>query len=176
MRDPIIATALSVSLLAAGPATAAEPVKIDWEDLIPKAASSPIEELESRLGLTEEDRKLSTPRGIIQHGQLGEIAGGTDVVTAYNGKTVTLSGFVIPLAYTADGIESFMLVPFVGACIHVPPPPPNQLVFVTTEEPFMVDGLFEPFTITGEFGTVSTTTELALVGYFMEADEVRPYW
>ena len=174
IRPLILASALLLAAPLAVPA-AAEPIEIEWGDLIPRAAPNPIEEMQSRLGLTEEDGSLSTPRGVIQHGQLGTVAGGADVVTDYNGETVTLSGYVIPLDYTANGIESFMLVPFVGACIHVPPPPPNQLVFVITETPFMVRGLFEPFTVTGEFGTATTTTDLAQVGYFMKADEVAPY-
>lgn len=176
MRMILFAAMVLLALPASGPSHAAEPITIDWGDLIPKAAATnPIDEMQSRLGLTDEDRDISTPRGVIQHGQLGSMAGGADVVTDYNGETVTLSGYVIPLDYTANGIETFMLVPFVGACIHVPPPPPNQLVFVTTETPFMVQGLFAPFTVTGEFGTASTTTDLAQVGYFMKADKVVPY-
>jgi len=176
MRNMLWASALLVALLLGSPAIAAERTVIEWDDLIPAvAAPNPIDEMESRLGLTEADRRISTPRGVVAHGELGAFSGGADVVTDYNGKTVSLSGYVIPLDYTADGVESFMLVPFVGACIHVPPPPPNQLVFVTTKTPFMVDGLFQPFTVTGEFGTATTTTDLAQVGYFMKAEKVVPY-
>lgn len=176
VRIRILAAVLLIAVPATRPATAADPIVLQWRDLIPtQAAPNPIDEMQSRLGLTDDDRALSTPQGVVQHGQLGAVAGGADVVDDYDGKTVTLSGYVIPLDYTANGIETFMLVPFVGACIHVPPPPPNQLVFVTTDEPFMVRGLFEPFTVTGEFGTATTTTELAQVGYFMKADVIAPY-
>ena len=55
---------------------------------------------------------------------------------ALDGVTVRLPGYIIPVDLGADGVTSFVLVPYVGACIHVPPPPANQLVFVTTEKPW----------------------------------------
>jgi len=63
-------------------------------------------------------------------------------------------------------------VPFVGACVHVPPPPANQLVFVTTEKPFESTGLFEAVQVTGMFGTASTKTQMADVGYALSADQI----
>ena len=40
-----------------------------------------------------------------------------------NGKVVKIPGYLIPLHYEAREIKEFMLVPYIGACIHVPPPP-----------------------------------------------------
>ena len=68
-----------------------------------------------------------------------------------------------------------MLVPYVGACIHVPPPPANQLVLVTTETPYEVDGLFSAVTVTGMFGTASTSTQLADIGYALSAEDIRAF-
>lgn len=45
-----------------------------------------------------------------------------------DGKTVKVPGFMVPLEDGADGVTEFLLVPYFGACIHVPPPPPNQIV------------------------------------------------
>lgn len=86
-----------------------------------------------------------------------------------------LSGFIIPLDYDGAGVTAFMLAPYVGACIHVPPPPANQLVLVTTEPPHESDGLYAAVTVTGMFGTASTSTQLAEVGYALSADRVAPY-
>jgi hypothetical protein len=49
-----------------------------------------------------------------------------------DGKTVKIPGYIVPLDHIGFGVVEFMLVPFIGACIHVPPPPPNQLIYVTT--------------------------------------------
>ena len=46
------------------------------------------------------------------------------VVAELNGKRVKIGGYVVPLDFDATKVTEFLLVPFVGACIHVPPPPP----------------------------------------------------
>lgn len=57
----------------------------------------------------------------------------------------------------------------------VPPPPPNQIVYVTSETPYMVEGLFEPVWVTGVIGTSTVSTQLADVGYALVASSVDPY-
>ena len=72
-------------------------------------------------------------------------------------------------------MTAFILVSYVGACIHVPPPPRIQLAFVTTETPYEFDGLFEAVSVNGVFGTDPTSTRLAEVGYALSADRIEPY-
>ncbi len=67
-----------------------------------------------------------------------------------DGKIVKIPGYIVPLDYSGTGVTEFMLVPYVGACIHVPPPPPNQLVYVTTDKPWDTMTLWEPVWVTGE--------------------------
>ena len=95
--------------------------------------------------------------------------------TDWNGQTVRLSGYVVPIEYRGTGVTAFILVPYVGACIHVPPPPANQLVLVTTSIPFETRGLFQAVTVTGMFGAASTSTQIAEIGYALSADEVSPF-
>ena len=91
------------------------------------------------------------------------------------GKTVRLPGFVVPLDYSGTGVTSFILVPYAGACIHVPPPPANQLVLVTAKEPFESGGIYEAIYATGRLGVTSISTELAEVGYSMDAQKIELY-
>ena len=58
------------------------------------------------------------------------------VVAELNGKRVRIGGYVVPLDFEATTIKEFLLVPFVGACIHVPPPPANQIVYVKADKGF----------------------------------------
>ncbi len=118
------------------------------------------------------------PRGVIEHGQLTtgfEQPGSSGLVTTYDGQIVRLPGYAIPLDYAGTGVVSLILAPFVGACVHVPPPPANQLVMVTTERPHQFDGLFDPVTVTGTFATASATTDLAAIGYTLAAERIAPY-
>lgn len=148
--------------LAATRAHADEVIPLEWDDLIPQSQPALPGELQ----------------GLVQHdgaGLASQQPASSGVRSDWNGQIVRLSGFIIPLDYEGTGVTAFMLVPYVGACIHVPPPPANQLVLVTTERPYEAKGLFEAITVTGMFGTASTTTQLAEVGYALSADKIVPY-
>ncbi len=135
-------------------------IDLKWSDLVPEGARSQV------------------PTGIIQHGQMSTPPPQqTDVPLTYDydGKTVRLPGYIVPLDYDGTGTKEFLLVPYVGACIHVPPPPANQLVFVSAEKPYEFKYMFEPVYVTGEFNASTLSTDLADVGYSMAANKIEPY-
>ncbi len=139
---------------------AEEVIELDWKDLIPpeQANVSPV------------------LQGIVQHQSATQPQDQhmNSVMRAdFNGRTVRLSGFVIPLDYSEHGTKTFILAPYVGACIHVPPPPPNQLVLVTTSRPYKAKRLFQAVTVTGMFGAATASTQLAEIGYALSADHIR---
>lgn len=138
-------------------------IDLAWEDLLPEGQSSIPTVLQ---GLFDHDE--SAPL-------FTEQPQSTGVRADWNGKTVRLPGFIVPIDYSGTGVTAFILVPFVGACVHVPPPPANQLVFVTTPEPYESKGLYEPVSVIGKFAVSSLTTHLAEVGYALAADRIEPY-
>jgi hypothetical protein len=79
------------------------------------------------------------------------------------GQFLALPGFVLPLEYDGKKVTEFLLVPWVGACIHTPPPPPNQMVHVIAKTPFETKGMFEAVTITGVMKIETRKEELFLV-------------
>ena len=62
-----------------------------------------------------------------------------------------------------------------GACIHTPPPPPNQLVFVTTKTPWPNTDLWEAVWVTGQMKNEIQSKEIAETGYILEADEMEVF-
>ena len=92
-----------------------------------------------------------------------------------DGKTVKIPGYIVPLDHIGFGVVEFMLVPFIGACIHVPPPPPNQLIYVTTEKPWDTMTLWEPIWVTGTIIVKAQTNIWAETGYQISADEIEFY-
>jgi len=68
---------------------------------------------------------------------------------ALDGQIVRMPGYLLPLETSGKRVREFLLVPWVGACIHTPPPPPNQIVHVTLDQPYEHDGLFKPVMVTG---------------------------
>lgn len=83
-------------------------------------------------------------------------------VPELNGAEVRLAGFVLPLEYEDNAVTEMLLVPFVGACVHVPPPPPNQMVYVKLEKPFKSARLYTPVYITGKLSTEGDTKSIYL--------------
>jgi hypothetical protein len=144
-------------------------VDLDWADLIPdnKTAGPSIlkgfREILDALAATDETNASTAqkvPRG---------------VRSDWNGITVRLPGYVVPIEFSSTGVTEFILVPFFGACVHVPAPPPNQLVFVETERPYDSKGIYEAVNVIGIFNTESTTTQIAEIGYTLLADSIEPY-
>jgi len=98
------------------------------------------------------------------------------VVPALEGQRVKLPGFVVPLEMDAKSIDQFLLVPYYGACIHVPPPPANQTVHVVTREGKAFEGqLFDVVWVTGTMRVEHLSSELAEAGYRLEDASVVPY-
>lgn len=89
-----------------------------------------------------------------------------------DGKRVRLAGYTTPVGF-AEGETRFLLVPELGACIHVPPPPPNQIVYVekAAGEPEM----FAPVFVTGTLKAAPVGTVLADVGYQLVDVVAEPY-
>lgn len=105
------------------------------------------------------------------------------VNTALDGQTVRMPGYILPLEFAGKEVTEFLLVPYVGACIHTPPPPPNQIVHVKTDKPVANVTVFSAVWVTGRLSAVATKKTLSLVdgasdinvGYSLQAKEVELY-
>ncbi|MGA8135704.1 MAG: DUF3299 domain-containing protein, partial [Pseudomonas gingeri] len=97
-------------------------------------------------------------------------------VKALDGQHVRLPGYIVPLEVSEEGrTTEFLLVPYFGACIHVPPPPSNQIVHVTSELGVKVDELYQPYWIEGDMQVKQSSSDLADAGYSMEAQKIYVY-
>lgn len=180
---------LSTALLARVPRALADaPLDLRWKDLVPKgeapaskpktffSGSTPPDALPSANGDPSAPPPPPMPEGKFMQMKRRQPGAGAPprVVSDLNGKSVRLGGYVVPLDFEATNIKEFLLVPFVGACIHVPPPPANQIVYVKVEKGFDVAGSFDPVTVTGIIKADVAITGLADAGYTMEAISVEP--
>lgn len=164
---------LFILLLSVSPTLwAAEPQVLTWEDMIPPDApviapqTAPIHDLS----------KLSDALAMESAPAAAQAEPHAPVVKALDGKQVRLPGYIVPLEVSEEGrVTEFLLVPYFGACIHVPPPPSNQIVHVTSELGVKVDELYQPYWIEGPMQAKSSTSELAEAGYQMQADKILVY-
>ena len=101
---------------------------------------------------------------------------GNQVITRFDGQKISIRGYLVPLDFSTKKATEFVLVPFLGACIHVPPPPPNQIILVSYDAGIPMqeieDVIFHSFTVTGVLNSKAQETELAEVGYTMTASRI----
>ena len=151
----------------AGPSALA---RLEWKDLVP-AGWQPDDPLEGHdvAALGDDD-----PRARALMARLKAVWAEAPVVDALDGRRVTLSGFVLPLASGASEMPEFLLVPYFGACIHVPPPPANQTVRVV-----MADGApyhgeqFDSVQVEGRLRVAPFHNALGDAGYRIEDATAR---
>ena len=137
------------------------PKEIFWEDLIPEGHV----QIDTQAQANHEGSEQNWVQPDLD----------APVVKALDGQSVSLPGFVVPLEGDSELITEFLLVPYFGACIHVPPPPPNQLVHVTIKGGVPIDSLYDAIVVTGIIKTQTWSGEIAQVGYTMQAVGVAPF-
>ena len=110
-------------------------------------------------------------------------ANNSKLVEDLDGKSVRIPGYVLPTEFSGSKVVEFLLVPYVGACVHTPPPPANQMVHVKVDGGFDSEGLFAPVWVTGQINTAMSTQSVSFndgaldveAGYSIEARDVVPY-
>lgn len=145
---------------------AREPRVLDWVELLPE---------------DERDLAVDMPDPL-EHDYLDESgpaaiqSGSSATNVALNGTLARVPGFVVPLTVTPQGLlGEFLLVPYFGACIHMPPPPPNQIIYVKFPKGFDLKSLYEPVWVTGALSTAVQDTRMASTAYTLSADKVELY-
>ena len=100
----------------------------------------------------------------------------TDTLKKLDGKTVRVPGFVVPLDDATDEGAEFLLVPYYGACVHTPPPPPNQMAFVQMAGKKSVRlGLFDAIWMEGTLRVKNVDSPYGQVGFEIEGLSMKPY-
>ncbi len=167
-RPLLVALLLALAL----PLPAAELRELTWAQLVPADAPpqsvepTPIHDLAQ---LADALAAESAPAATQQ-------APAAPVVAALDGQAVKLPGYIVPLDVTDEGrVIEFLLVPYFGACIHVPPPPSNQIVHVNADLGVLLDALYQPYWIEGVLKVEQSSSELAEAGYQMRAEKIYAY-
>ena len=178
--------AIILLLLTANSALQAETLEITWKDL------SPTKEAGTEIVLT----KGSDIKGVPDISDLGEAKDPKADLAAFledmnfmkklqrkggylnpnlDGKKISLEGYATPLAFDEYKVTELLFVPYKGACIHVPPPPANQIIYVKSVTGLDMDDLYFPMTLIGVLRANSVSTVMAEVGYTMEKALIEPF-
>jgi len=99
-----------------------------------------------------------------------------NVVKELNKRKVRIPGYVVPLDFNAESAYTeFLLVPYFGACLHTPPPPPNQIIFVNSETATQIVDINQPVWLEGILKTGEFNSDLANTAYELTLSKLEPY-
>jgi hypothetical protein len=143
---------------------------IIWRDLMPDA------ELEALRALNEGEADPSLMGQFVGNSPIENQSGTFNVVEDLDGVVARMPGYILPLDFAEHGeAREFLLLPFHGACVHYPPPPPNQIVYLRSPEPVRFNSLWEPVWVEGRLSVERVDTDLAASAYSMVLRSVSPY-
>lgn len=163
---------LALLMMVALPLWAAEPRDLAWSEMIPPDAPPEVPNMTPLHDLSKMGDALAAESAPAAKQDLPN----APVVKALDGQQIRLPGYIVPLEVSEEGrTTDFLLVPYFGACIHVPPPPSNQIVHVKSEVGVKLDELYQPYWVEGPMQVKPSTSELADAGYQMEAEKIYVY-
>lgn len=156
LRNVLLTLALLPALALAAPAARV----IDWIDMIPPEDLKTLEQL----------------AGTIDHsgGAAEAVFTSEKTVAKMDGVSGKLPGYIVPI--TTDDrnrIVELFLVPYFGACIHIPPPPPNQLVYIKPKTPLAMTEIWDAYYAVGTLRVSKTKNKMATAAYSMDLDRVE---
>ncbi|GAB3052681.1 DUF3299 domain-containing protein [Stenotrophomonas tumulicola] len=155
--------AASAHVVEAATDVVAEQQELDWLEMMPAEELKALED--GDVPEVNHDQARAMP-------QFGTFR----TVNHVLGRSVRLPGYVVPLENEADGrLREFLFVPYYGACIHVPPPPPNQIVHVRLAQGIPMPDMYSPFFLTGKLAAERFDDALAGSAYTMQDAGLKPY-
>lgn len=88
---------------------------------------------------------------------------------------IKIPGFIVPLELVEQRLISFFIVPYFGACLHFPPPPANQIIYVQLSDSIEVPSIQTPFLFSGRLHSELFEDPLGTSAWSLDILEVREY-
>lgn len=154
----------------------AQLAETDWLELMPEEDQLALEAMpEISHDTPETDGNFGNQGGLKQQDKnLPAVMYSNKTVTALQGKTIRIGGYPVPLESDSRGRSTlFFLVPYPGACIHVPPPPPNQILLVRYPAGITLEDIYAPLWVEGDLQVEQVSNDLADAAYALDARDVR---
>ncbi len=164
-------------------APSSEYVTIQWTDLLPQDEVDILSNPPSYINDIEDgsaEDQLNSPMNnsivVEMEDRYQQALVSTRVKSEMDGRAVRIPGFIVPIEFNGEQtITEFFLVPYFGACLHMPPPPPNQIIYVKSAEGLKLEALYYPFWISGDLKASMVENDMATAAYSMEMNNYEAY-
>ena len=140
----------------------AEPRELEWMELMPE----------------EEFNAWLEESAAIDHSGFSapETFQSFRTIPELDGIEARIPGFVVPIETDGRGnLKEFFLVPYFGACIHVPPPPANQIIYGRLEDPIPMVNIWDAFWMEGTLNIEDIENDTAASAYTMDVKRLELY-
>lgn len=164
-----------------------EALPIIWGDLLPAGAEEELARQQAEFYAMLEERYQASATSLNEADPFGTIAEGSemdympqfgtfDTVEDFDGMRVRIPGYVVPFDFNPKKTHTeFLFVPYMGACIHTPPPPPNQIIFVRADNGVKIDDIWVPYYVEGTFGRGEFLNDTGDAAYSIDLAKLDPY-
>lgn len=154
---------------------------VEWLDLMPKddleVLLNPPAYIDNIAEGSEDDQisnQMQSAISAASDDRYQQALSSTRVVKEMDGALIRIPGFIVPLEFSSEQVTTeFFLVPFFGACIHSPPPPPNQIIFVSYPKGVELASLYTPFWLSGKLRASLVENDMATAAYSLELEQVK---
>ena len=178
--------ASGILIVASAPAVSADAQsyeEIDWTELMP---AEDLSALLNRPAFLDDiaDGSAQDSLDSFQQRQLEDeqaqqyqaALSSTRVIQGFDGKAIRIPGFIVPLEQNEDKeVTRFFIVPYFGACLHMPPPPPNQILYVESEQGITLENLYDPYWFEGVVSIEQKVDAMGTSAYSLSLDNYALY-
>lgn len=135
------------------------PRELDWLELMPQ----------------DEVDAMSEAPAVDHNGMFKpQQQGSSRTIPELDQQHIKIAGYIVPVEVSADNqMSEFFIVPYFGACIHVPPPPPNQIILARLAKPIPVTEIYDAYWIEGTLHVEAIQNDIAAAAYTLTADKVQ---
>ncbi len=156
-----------------------KPIRIKWSELIPETERDVLEKYQQTRANNPSDLTTNILKSIeaASDPDYASAMSSINTVNIFDNTAIELTGFIVPIDYTEQQMPSnIFIVPYFGACIHFPPPPPNQIVFAQLDAEFNDFELTQAYKLKGILTRGLFEDPLGTSAYILEVVSIEPYF
>lgn len=172
-----------LSLFVPTSSEAAQYREVEWTELMPKEDLAALLDPPDFLNGIEDGSQQDSVSALNQREivdqkarRYREALSSTQPIAEFDQQAIRIPGYIVPLAQNEERrVTSFFVVPYFGACLHMPPPPPNQILFVNYNEGIELQHLQQPFWFEGKLEIEINERDIGTSAYTLHIDNYQLY-